>query len=283
MSSFDDIFFDGKRLYGDDSSLDEIQKWYKEEKEAYAVLVRERGHIYNYPCHSMNCYYGYRHINHVKRFPNALGLGSAFGHEFLPIIERIDNLTIVEPSKHLRSRKLGHLVPKYIEPNIDGSLDFLDDSFDLITCFGVLHHIPNVRFVLSELVRVLRPEGFLLLREPIRTMGDWRLPRLGLTKNERGIPYTYFNKFFESRNVKIIKKSFCDSNYAYRLLNRFIKINRDTYLYQAFDSLISRMFQWNIHYHPRSMFQKKAPASVFMLYRKMNRPLSPRCRAGHIR
>jgi len=43
------------------------------------------------------------------------------------------------------------------------SLPFPDDTFDAITCLEALEFMPNQHLVLTELVRVLRPGGLLLL------------------------------------------------------------------------------------------------------------------------
>jgi ubiquinone/menaquinone biosynthesis C-methylase UbiE len=53
-----------------------------------------------------------------------------------------------------------------VKPSTDGALPFPDASFDLVTCLGVLHHIPKVSFALCELYRCLTPGGFALVREP---------------------------------------------------------------------------------------------------------------------
>jgi SAM-dependent methyltransferase len=43
---------------------------------------------------------------------------------------------------------------------------YLDDNrVDLITCFVTLHHVPDLRPILAEFVRILRPGGYLILRE----------------------------------------------------------------------------------------------------------------------
>ncbi|MBI4187739.1 MAG: class I SAM-dependent methyltransferase [Chloroflexi bacterium] len=42
-------------------------------------------------------------------------------------------------------------------------LDFADNSFDCVYSFGVLHHIPDVDKVLSEIHRVLKPGGKLMV------------------------------------------------------------------------------------------------------------------------
>lgn len=47
----------------------------------------------------------------------------------------------------------------------DGKLDFEDNSFDICTCFLVLHHVENLSNIISEISRVLKPSGMLILVE----------------------------------------------------------------------------------------------------------------------
>ncbi|MEQ9234994.1 class I SAM-dependent methyltransferase [Coleofasciculus sp. E2-BRE-01] len=53
------------------------------------------------------------------------------------------------------------------------ALPFNDDSFDAITMFDVLEHIPQHEKAVSEALRVLRPSGFLLVSTPNE---NWRFP-----------------------------------------------------------------------------------------------------------
>jgi 2-polyprenyl-3-methyl-5-hydroxy-6-metoxy-1,4-benzoquinol methylase len=45
------------------------------------------------------------------------------------------------------------------------ALSYPDDYFDLVLCFGVLMHIPDIERAVSELIRVARPGGFVVLEE----------------------------------------------------------------------------------------------------------------------
>jgi ubiquinone/menaquinone biosynthesis C-methylase UbiE len=60
-------------------------------------------------------------------------------------------------------------------------IDAADDVFDAVFIFGVLHHIPGWRKALSEVSRVLKTEGVLLVDEP-RERFTWE-------KFEDGIKY----------------------------------------------------------------------------------------------
>ncbi len=54
-----------------------------------------------------------------------------------------------------------HLIQGYGE-----SLPFEDNTFDLVTTYQTLEHVNNVQECLSELLRVLKPQGILYLRCP---------------------------------------------------------------------------------------------------------------------
>ncbi len=62
-----------------------------------------------------------------------------------------------------QSHKFFDFTFKYILP--DGKLDFPDNYFGFITCFFTLHHVPNLNLLLSEIKRVLIPNGLILITE----------------------------------------------------------------------------------------------------------------------
>lgn len=48
---------------------------------------------------------------------------------------------------------------------IDSKIDVPDNSIDLITCFMSIHHFVNFSTMMKEMIRVLKPGGFLFFRE----------------------------------------------------------------------------------------------------------------------
>ena len=255
-------------LYGDDFTEEEITQWFKEEEEAYADLGAKNKKTYLYKYHEWNKQLGFNYLNRV-RFSNALGLGSAYGDEFLPIIEKIDNLIIIEPSKAFtKEKKIKDTPCTYLKPLPSGEILLESDTIDLILCFGVLHHIPNVSRVFQELNRVLKKNGLFLVREPIVSMGDWRFKRKGLTKNERGIPLKIFRDIITKANFMILKETLCDFSVISKIAKLFGIIPYNNVLLTRLDLISSRFFFWNYDYHASSLLKKIRPASVFFLLSK---------------
>ena len=270
MQTTDDLFSD-KKIYGDDFTLPQIEDWFEKEQEGYADLGSKDSGNYAYAYHQINALHGFRFLPKGRLFDRALGVGAAYGHEILPIADRIKNLYILEPSDALQSDQLGELIPRYEKPHMDGHLHFEDNFFDLITCLGTLHHIPNVSTVIRELHRTLQPGGYFLLREPIISMGDWRQPRRGLTRNERGLPIAPLRRLLQDLNFEIVHEGYCFTMTAFieRTIGRFFPRQLFTYRpFARFDQMISTLLKWNYHYHPTKMLQRVAPTSVYYVLRK---------------
>lgn len=263
-------YYLGKELYGDDFTEKQIEQWYKEEAEAYADLGSKNESTYKYHYHNLNKLHGFSKLNE-ESFTHVLGMGSAYGVEFEPILNKVKKLTILEPSDNLISNKIGNITPDYIKPEVDGSIKFSDNTFDLITCFGVLHHIPNVSFVLKEMLRTLKPGGHVLIREPIISMGNWNEPRQLLTKNERGIPVSIFDTFFKEQAVNVISKEYCytATDFLQRKVGHLLKNQIHSYQsYVIIDKYISKLMAFNVHYHAQNMIQRIAPSSIFYVIQK---------------
>lgn len=268
-------YLSGKKLYGDDFTLGEIQQWYDDEKEGYANLVNEYKWVESrggYGYHHLNTLHGFRFLPEHLTFERALGLGSAYGDEFLPVISRIKSICILEPSDQLVGDHLQGVTLQYKKPSVEGKIDYADNFFQLETCFGTLHHIPNVSFVLSELYRCLAPGGYLLIREPVNSMGDWRHPRHGLTKRERGIPVDFLRTRIRELGFRVVNESFCFAmtSFLERKLGRFFQRPLHEYkAYIAADKVLSALTVFNLKYNPQTPLQRIAPSSVFYVLQKV--------------
>ena len=258
----------GERLWGDDFDAAAIAAWHADEKEAFAQLVaRPGGRTPTYVYHALNQHHGFRFLP-PGRSERVLGFGSAWGDEFAPIAARIGQLDIVDPSDAW-SREPVHGIPtRWVKPVESGELPYQDASFDLVTCLGALHHIPNVSRVVGELARVLRPGGLLLVREPIVSRGDWRRPRAGLTLRERGIPLSIFRGIWADAGLEVVRQALC----AFPLTPRLRRLTgRDPFLEPwavRLDAGLSRLFAWNLRYHRRTALEKLCPTCVYAVLTK---------------
>lgn len=262
-----DFCLKGEALYGDDFTPEQVAAWHADEAEGYADLGAGDANSYRYGYHVLNWLHGYRHLVDAP-LTCVLGFGSAYGDEFLPIASRIGSLTIVDPSANFTKVDVHGVPATYIKPAPDGRLPAPDKTFDLITCLGVLHHIPNVSFVLGELSRVLKDGGYILLREPIVSMGDWRRPRRGLTKRERGIPLRILRQIVERSGLETLRMSLCCFSITPRL---FSSLRIDAYnnaFATRLDAALSVAFAWNVRYHSKKFFHRFRPTSAFLVLRK---------------
>lgn len=258
-------YFSGKKLYGDDFNPNQIKEWFEDEKEGYSGLIKDKKQ--KYECHQINKIYGYDRLKRVKKFKRVLSFGGSTGEELLPIIDRAEEIYIIEPSKKLRVKKIKGKPVKYITPQPNGKIKFKDNYFDLITCFSVLHHIPNLSDIFREFVRILRPGGFLLIREPIVSMGDWRKPRKGLTKRERGIPEKIFEELIRDSELKVIYRGKIMFPLLRRINLRELRGGNSKVMVYL-DNLLSRAFSWNDRYHSTRFYHKLRPQSIFYVLKK---------------
>jgi len=261
-----DEFFSGRRLYGDNFSPAEIEAWYRDEQSAYFELATEAREAGFYGYHALNWLHGYRHLP-----PGSLGrvmsFGGANGEELRPIARRAWSIVIVEPGAYCDASLEGTAV-SYRRPVPSGRLPADDFEFDLITCFGALHHVPNVTTVVRDFGRVVRSGGLALVREPVITMGDWRQPRRGLTRHERGIPPRILEHAFQKAGFRILRRRRCVHTLTPRIGRLLGVAWFNSRLLTRFDSALSTCTPWPIVYHPRRLWQKLQPCSIFYVLRK---------------
>lgn len=95
--------------------------------------------------------HGFRHVKLPKNC-RALGVGSAYCDEFLPVLSHLDYITSLDPSKDFAVEQPRDVSVSPVRSPIVGKMPFPDDSFDVITYLGVLHHITNVTFVMGSVI-----------------------------------------------------------------------------------------------------------------------------------
>jgi len=257
-----DEYYSGRKLYGDDFGPGELAEWYEDEREAYANLVTTYYDGQDYAWHALNRRHGFSRLPPDRKFSNALGLGSAFGDEFLPIADRVKAVTVVDPSEAFDSDQVGGVPLRRVKPQMSGDLPFEDHAFDLVLCFGVLHHVANVSHVVKELARCTMPGGFAIIREPISSMGDWRSERVGLTKRERGIPHGLFQQIVQNAGYRVIASSLCVFPPLMKICERFRVSTFNSDRVTLIDDLCSRAFSWNIRYYRPRFSHKFAPSAM---------------------
>lgn len=263
-----DRYLSGEALYGDDLDDARIAQWFAEEAEGYASLGAADTDSYEYVYHEWNRLHGYRHLPKDARFGKLLAFGSAYGEELLPIIGRTDAVTVVDPSDAFVRDAIHGVPATYIKPAVTGQLPVADATFDMGTCLGVLHHVPNVTDVVAEISRTLKPGARFVLREPIVSMGDWRKPRAGLTRNERGIPMRILKQICLRAGFRIEHESLCGFALTPLLLGKVAGPVYNHRLATRLDAWLSRAFAWNVNYHATSKLARLRPTSLFLVLRK---------------
>ena len=272
-----DPYFRGEKLYGDDFTLSDITKWYEDEREAYSGLngsaAQEGGEATEsgYSYFALNQRHGFRHVPPTCR--DILSVGGSYGAELLPVAANAQRIVILEPSQSTRSASVAGVPVEYASPRPDGMMPFPDACFDLITCFGALHHIANVSTVVGEIFRCIRPGGYALVREPTISMGDWRFNRDGLTKRERGIPPSLFREIVTQSGFQLMRETRCIFSLVSRLQRSVPGGVRpfNIPILVLVDQVMSYAFSWNKRYHRTTVLEKLGPTSMFLVLR---RPMS---------
>jgi SAM-dependent methyltransferase len=266
-------YLSGNILYGDDFSQEEIEEWYRDEEEGYGSLVNDAGKEYRYAYRGMDEKYAFKYLPEKMRMMNALGIGSAYGDEFWPIMDRLSHVTIIEPSAKFVHNDLGGLPLSYVKPAVNGTIPFRAEYFDLVVCFSAVHHIPNVAHILAEMFRVVKKHGYVLLREPIvsmrepiHTMEDWTKPRRGLTKRERGIPLQYLRRTTAKIGFKVVNEQVC--GLATTIISKLLSIPvYDSNMALFIDRLMCLICR-SRRYHSYSNLHKVRPSMVVYVVSK---------------
>jgi ubiquinone/menaquinone biosynthesis C-methylase UbiE len=132
---------------------------------------------------------------------SVLDIGSGTGRALLQIKQAYPELRVVgiEPSEALREVGYGKGVPRDVLIDGDGlALPFANGEFDLVCEFGVLHHVPDPKKAVAEMLRVAGRGVFLsdsnnygqggaasrALKQVLHSLGLWKAMDLVRTRGK---------------------------------------------------------------------------------------------------
>lgn len=92
-------------------------------------------------------------------------------------------------------------------------LPFPDGAFDLVSCQCSFHHMPKPQLVLDEMIRVAKPEGRLLVIDPLAPESDSkydlynRIEKLRDPSHTFSLRLTTFLRMFEEADLEVVRQS----------------------------------------------------------------------------
>jgi SAM-dependent methyltransferase len=274
LASKDEIL--GRTLYGDGFSSDQIREWYASEVSGYFDLLANHYKItdadnkYDYEYDALNHFHAIGRLLN-RQFDTCLALGCAAGDDIAPLAPVVGRFIAIEPAEKWWHDEIGGKPATYMRPSAIGTIELDSGTVDLATSFGVLHHIPNVSYVVGEIARVLKRGGVFVLREPISSMGDWRKARAGLTANERGLPIEWFESLASTTGFRILARRVCMFGPLSTIAKKLgISLPFARMPIVKLDWLISEASRWNARYWRDTFAKKLAPSSAFWV---LERPL----------
>lgn len=95
-----------------------------------------------------------------------VGCGSGYGAFLLSGLQPKSYIGLDVMDEQIALAKKQYPQFTFIVQGAEDLSQFADSSKDIVIIFGVLHHIPDWRKALDEIVRVLKPGGSLFLEEP---------------------------------------------------------------------------------------------------------------------
>lgn len=126
-----------------------------------------------------------QHLNNILDFlpfkadMKILDLGTGSGYLSFPIAKKYPNISIIGLDIIEKALEVNRLKAK--EENVrnisfityDGiDFPFADNEFDMVISRYALHHFPDIQKSISEVSRVIKPEGFLFISDPTPNVND---------------------------------------------------------------------------------------------------------------
>lgn len=147
-----------------------------------------------------------------KKHQDIIEFGSGLGEFAKKISGNGNSLTCLDIDQgYIKSLKTSGYKAKVADFN--SKINFKSSSFDGAVCLEVLEHVMSAEFFLTEIHRILRDKGWLLLSTPNVAWLGYRIRHLfGDVPPKEGYHYRFFSnrylkKIIEDKDYKILKES----------------------------------------------------------------------------
>lgn len=146
-----------------------------------------------------------------------IGCGTGYGAKLIRRFFNARHITGIDldPKMIEMAEKSSRDLPSTFQVEGAEKLSFGDNTFDAVFDFGVIHHIPDWRKCISELYRVLKPGGTLILED--LSIESFTGLIGGVIRHLTYHPYStmYSQPFFETKLTEtgfvIAKKKTCQN------------------------------------------------------------------------
>jgi len=255
----------GARLFGNDLTGNDLEQWYANEQGGFFDLyIAQHDRNPKWRTQTGAGALNKRHGSYLPRrsYQSCVAIGCADGADVMELGHELGKVTAIEPSRAWWTEERWGIRFDYRAPELTGNLPLADESVDLCVALAALHHIATVGNVVREMARVLRPGGWLLIREPITSMGDFSKPRPGCTAHERGIPVHIMKQFIAESGLELHKVEFCSVGIFNKLCAKLGLTVPDSDWLVQIDAIVSRLLAFNARYWRPRLIDKLAPNTM---------------------
>jgi len=121
------------------------------------------------------------YVEAIKRIVEAKGkkvleIGSGDGYGIKIIAPEVEELLTIDKFKSKVVNELGYPNVRFKQINVPPLTGIPDRYFDFVVSFQVIEHIPNDKFFVKEIARVLKPNGQFIVTTPNKKMSITRNP-----------------------------------------------------------------------------------------------------------
>lgn len=90
---------------------------------------------------------------------------------------------------------------------VQKDLPYASNTFDLVTCFDVLEHIPDVKKLIQEIKRILKGKGYLIIGLPVENI-LWKIVWFFWTRSKGRVwQETHIHKFTDQHLTDLLEKN----------------------------------------------------------------------------